>query len=492
MLGLDWKKPLILATILVVLSGVVYWNEFSVKPKKEAAEENNKRPFDLKTKAVDTITIHDGKTRYSFKCLDLDKKLCKLNDASKWQMLAPETLAADDSNVNALLASMANFTASEVIDLSTEEPAKRATLLKDYGLDPETRNKDTSLKVEIKTQDGKLQRAFIGNVHPIGDKNFVLSEIDNNLREKSILLAASHFKSNLDHNLTYWRNKKISLLTSQDVHSFELVSKKGKTTAIRRDGQWILNDSYVGDIENIDNFITGTVSMNAKEFLKLSSVPHQAPEVKLVLHTTDKKIHEFSLFKSRRKNEKTKLEEDWFMITIAGATQAYETDSLQRDHMNLGLSDLRLVKLITSVERFSAKKLKFKDFSIEYKDGKWVSTTDAKAKINQDKVSQLLEKLAGNRIAKFLPEVKNPEAKQESVEVALLGDKDEVKRKYLIWKTDAPPKKSAVPLRKDIKPDPADVYILYAKDLNSTRKETFQLDIELLDALPWKKEMLTQ
>ena len=462
-----WKKTAILAGVLAVLSSIAYWHEFSLKPKKEDEEEKQKQPFVLKDKQVAEITLSDGKNTFKFKCMDLDKKLCKHGDPSKWQVIAPEIQNGDESNINALLASIASLVSSETISLKEETPETKERLKKEYGISP----LPTKL-FQAKLADGSTQTVYLGNTHPIGESYF-----STNGTNDTVFLIPSHFKVNFERNLTYWRNKKIFPIQTYEVSSFTLKSKKGDITGTRKEGQWTLNVNYPGDIENIDTFLSGTLNIQAKEFFLKSRLPGGTPfaELSLIKEGTTPLV--FRAFKLKRKNEKTKKDEDYAVASLTGTDPAYEVDVAAVDRLNMEIEKLRFSKLITSQERFNFKQIQIanptfgKDgITLNFENNKWVLGTDPKANVIQENVSKILERLSGNRVQGFLKELAKPGDPKLAFEIKFYDDaKAAPKRHLLIWKWGT---------------------TLFARDLLSKRIETFKLDNLLDDALPWKKETL--
>src|SRR5690349_4056828 len=99
-----WNRQLGLALTLFILGTLAYWIEFKHRPEKESSEEQAKRVFQIKDTPVQTITLTGGDQHLVFSCSDFSAKLCKPGDHSKWEILEPLRLKADDGNVNAFLS----------------------------------------------------------------------------------------------------------------------------------------------------------------------------------------------------------------------------------------------------------------------------------------------------------------------------------------------------------------------------------------------------
>jgi hypothetical protein len=229
----NWGKPALLAGVLLVAGLIAVWLEYRVRPQRERSEEQSKRVFGFtKEDPVQSITLIDGDRKYAFKCLDLEKKLCRSGDQSIWELETTQKFAADKSNVNSLVSTLANLTAPDTLDLSTETEEKRQSLLKDYSLDAAATSGVSRKSIEVVFANGKKTTAFIGGVHPIGGRIFVAVERDGVRDNGKIWLSPVSIKTPLDNTLTYWRNKNLLQhlppIASHEVRAFPVERRKGQ------------------------------------------------------------------------------------------------------------------------------------------------------------------------------------------------------------------------------------------------------------------------
>jgi hypothetical protein len=471
----NWTRQLGLAVVLIILGGVAYWVEFKQKPKEEAAEEQSKRIVTLKDVQIQSIRLEDQTRGFEFNCVDYEQKLCKPGDNSKWQMSEPRKIKADDSNVNALVSAVNNLAVTDSVNLAEESPEKRAALLKDYGLDADTRQKSRR-KLTLRTPGNEKEKETLielGAVHPIGESIFALA----NGNENKVYLLPNYFKTNFEHDLTYWRDKKLLALATNEVSKFKLEASKGLVEGERKDGQWTLRanqEELPGDIENIDNLLSGATYLTAKDFAAESKDDAKG---KAALAGA-KKLTALTLEKEQPKDSKTssktvltlyKKGDDKtgkLFATLSTSDPVYEIELSQKDRFDKSLKDLRLQKLVTSMERFSAKKIELSGGSLAaplvltQKESKW--SVGEKA-ANNDKVQQLLDRLTGNRIKEFLSGSAIPAGENKGTTLSLSDDKGQEKRKLVFWKSGDK---------------------LYARDLLSKRKEALAVDNAIEEALP--------
>ncbi|MGZ3696663.1 MAG: DUF4340 domain-containing protein [Bdellovibrionota bacterium] len=484
----SWKKQLILAALLFVLGMTAYWLEYKHKPQKESAEEASKKIFALKDTQVQELQITDGTRNFLFECADIGAKLCKPGDNSKWMLSEPRKTKADDSNVNSLLSTLNNLAVTDSIDLKDEEPAKRQALLKEYGLDAGVRSAFGTKRVFVASPGGGTE-LYLGLTHPIGESTFAVAEHvpagqkpSGKVDETKVYLVPNFFKSNFDHDLTYWRDKKLFALGAHEVESFKLDSPRTHVSGDRKDGEWTLHvkgEDLPGDIENIDNLLTGLTYLTAKQF----AAEDKAQEKKdaKVLRGT-KTLLTMTIQREKGTAKEAPAPETLILYgkgdpkkltklyaTLSTTDPIYEIEPYNKDRLDKELKDLRLSKLITSMERFGAKKLVFEiaghTTRLLNKDGKWTLEGE-KGELDTDKIQGTLDKLSGNRIKDFLSGAAIPAGEKDGLKFTLGDEKNDAKRELLFWKAQGK---------------------LYAKDLLSKRNEAFLVDEALKDALPWEQ-----
>ncbi len=512
----SWKKPLILAVTLTVLGGVAYWLEFKHKPKSEEKDESAKKLFVLKDRQISSIRIAEGKKSYTLHCLDIDAKLCKPGDNSKWELIEPSKMRGDDSNINALLSSINNLTSNETIDLKGETPEKHERLLKDYKLDEESRKTAGLKRVEISTNGGETFIVWLGDVHPMGDMQFAALGTGPKpdavkFEPNKIFLIPTYFKNAIEHDLTHWRDKKLMSVASHKVRSLTLAGAHGQIQAIRKGNGWILKtktkgkeEEFAGDIENVDNLLNAAVFLTAKSFPAEKKTDARGKQIlasakRVVSLTLQEETpaapaptasgtpaaqpvapEPTTLFIYQRgtppKPGKPAPAGYKLFATVSNHDPVYEIDAGVRERMDKDLKSLRLTKLITSLERFDTKRMKFEGKPVESGielanvDGKWL-IMPGKTEATVEKVQQTLDRISGNRIQGFVEGNAIPKGEADGLTVTLGDEKDPAKRRFTFWKA-------------------GDKF--YGRDHANTRKEAYIIDVALRDALPWNKDFFVK
>jgi hypothetical protein len=503
---MNWSKQLGLAVALFTLGSVAYWAEYRKKPDRDAENDQAKKIFRLKATPVESIKIVNLAKSVELHCLDFAAKQCQPGDNSKWEIVSPLKMRGDDPNTNGMVSSLSNLDAADTIDLKEETPEKRAALLKEYGLDAATRAARETKRIEVKTGE-KLTVLYLGQTHPIGEGLFAIAATNGSIDENKVYVVPSYFKSNLEHALTYWRDKKLVTLASHEIGSFQLKTSRVDLQGTRTGGIWRVKinggpekgEELPGDSENIDNLLNGATFLVAKEFVADHKDDARGKAVlrsarPLLTFTANKEKYEpqpsakpgepavgdsvvLSLYQKNapitHDDKKPMKVVPVIYATVSNLDPVFELEPYSRDRLDKELKDLRLSKLISAMERFQIKKLEFAGptgpLSLSYVDNKWISSSPDQSELNQDKVQAFLDKFSGTKVKAFMARkiVPKPAKPEYVLHVTITGDeKTPLRREFNFWR---------------------DVSGLFAEDTHSPRKdkEGYMMEPGLTDALPW-------
>lgn len=399
-----WKSNLFLAMILLVISSLAIWYQYQQKPKVEKADELSKKIFSMGSATdsiIDTISIHKGTQSVSLRCMDQELKLCKNGDQSRWNLESPLQQKADDSSVNALVASLSQLSANETIDLSDESSEKRKTLLTQFQVTPETSQR----KIEVKLNHGKIITAYFGSTYPIGEQIYCATS--DSLLKNKVFLIPGFFKSQFERELSYWRNKKLFSFGTADIQHFTIESSKDFVDATVANNSWTLNQQYPGDLESISNFLGSATALIAKSF---AAENKNNPSAIALLKGAKKVL--VLVFSSAQRTTTVELydKKPLLFAKVSDQDPLYELDANVRDRLTKTVRDLRLSRLLTTVDRYNTIGIKIQSAStgelkFTKKDSKWwLGQQEAEF----SKLNNLLDHFSGNRILDFLPSTSNP------------------------------------------------------------------------------------
>jgi Domain of unknown function (DUF4340) len=523
----NWGRQLALAVTLVVLGSVSYWLVYNHKVKDEEQEEQSKKitqispeknPDKSKDTQIQTISLDDGAgKRLSVNCLDAALKVCKPGSSPKWEMTEPLKVKADDANVNSFVSTFNNLGASDTISLKEETPEKKVALLKEYGLDPAAVASGKVREIQMETSAGNLG-IYLGQQHPIGDGTFAVIEhtpsgqkLTGKFDQNTVYVVPSYLKTNFEKPIAFWRNKKLLTIGAHEVAAFHLKGTKADIEATRQNGAWTLKtngEELPGDIESIDNLMNGATYLVAKDFASDDKNDAKAKAILRGAHSIitfsleSEKASEkpkdkpatpqaapilLTLFaKQAAHHEKNGAVQVRLYATVSNQDPLYEVETFAKDRLDKDVKDLRLSKLITSMDRFTAKKISFegaslpKPIHLEMKDSKWSDQDSPQTTIDSEKVQGVLDRLAADKVQEFIPLAKAPadvlKAESKGLTFTLGDETTPAKRKLNFWK---------VPDKIDGKKGTG--FKLYARDLNSPRKEIFLMESAASQGLPWDK-----
>lgn len=133
--------------------------------------------------------------------------------------------------------------------------------------------------------------------------------------------------------------------------------------------------------------------------------------------------------------------------------------------------ELRMSKLITSVDRYATKKISFESsllgappLSMSNGDLGWILDGDTKKlALDQQKVQQVLDRISGNRIRDYVVGANIPAGQADGMTVTLGDSTNPIKRKFLFWKNGSD---------------------LYAKDLMGKNSNALLVDASIWEVLP--------
>lgn len=447
-----WAKPLILAILLCALGLFAFWYENKAKPENEETADLEKKVFPIKNKSIAEIALFQNGKKTVMQCLDLDAKLCKPGDQSKWQITEPLKTQADVSNVNGLLSTLNHIEPKSAVDLKEETPEKRAALLKEYKLYDVVENlKKSTGYIQIKRADGEIVMLSFGENYVTGDSFFALVAKGKaeNIKPMSdtVYLIPNYLKESSGKELSHWRNKKLFSWSASEISSFSYAGSKTSFNAKKNENKWTLDFTkptiqagLPGDVENVDNFLSVIVNTNAKGF-KFDN--KSDPSAKAFIATLK------HLIRLEIKKGEESLQFDFFeksggapsyYALVNNLDPVFEVDQGANNRFNKDVKDFRLSKLLSSIERFQAvhaaftwKNKKEAPLKLEKKSGNW--NTDEKGyQFKPARIESLLDSLMNSRIESYVLKNKMTPG-PDAVTLALGDEKTPEKRVWTFFKS---------------------------------------------------------
>jgi hypothetical protein len=469
----NWKPALILSTSLFVLGSFVYWLQFSHKPKKDQADQDQKRPlsFQAESEQISGFRMKNASALIEAECRTLAQKTCKVGTTGEWEVTHPEKLKGDAESIRDFLNNLSSMSASEVVDLSEETPEKRAKILEEYGLNEASRATPGMEFLELRLESGKKVAAWFGAAHPFEDKVYVAGSVDGNVNEKRIFLIANFYRTSVfGKTLTSFRDKTLLTFDRHQVEEIDAKTPQGSFRAVKQGGAWWVNQLPADD-DRITTLLIALSQAKVKEFPAASAAQGAKPVIRYSIVPKGGKPLSLELWVKR--GPKASDPETVYLRSPL-LPQIVEVEGNLKVQLDRSLAYLRRNLLLTQVEKTFSNRFKL--------EGKaWALPVefhhDGKTWIQQTGEGRLSEKLDGEKLKGFLDQMASSHSpgmtspahgsKGESVRVTVGDEKNPSKFAYEIY----------------VAKDKA-----WARDLNSKRNEAYELESALKNLVPFKPD----
>jgi hypothetical protein len=194
-------RLLLAAVLLAGLSAVVWWSN-----KKEASA-GTKPPTDAPPKIL-TLAERD------IRQIDIKRRsgevttLVQKSEGGKWEITAPQPLAADQAAVASITSAVINLASDRMID-------DKVTDLASYGLAP------AAVEITFTMRDGKKTTLLVGDDTPTGSGVYA-----NVAGDSRLFTMSSSNKSTFDKSYKDLRDKRLMTFDQDKISRVELTAKK--------------------------------------------------------------------------------------------------------------------------------------------------------------------------------------------------------------------------------------------------------------------------
>src|SRR5437868_2405629 len=227
---MNWRNTLILGVI--VLAGVAYFRFFEMKrPSTEEAKRQAQNVVNFDRNKIDGIVIQNG-----------DQKIEIRRRENKWRLETPIKDQADGALVENLLSDLETWQKEGTIpakDIDTDK-----SKLTEYGLN------NPKLKLKLLGHD-KPPEIFFGKDAALEGKMYVRFQ-----NSKQTFLASQLVKKDIDKQPEEFPDKKLTDLTTAQVHRITLKTPAGEMELEKKGDHWDIlkplraraDDQKVGDL----------------------------------------------------------------------------------------------------------------------------------------------------------------------------------------------------------------------------------------------------
>ena len=198
--------------VLLALMSVLYWsNHHKPAETTEAAASAPPKILSLKEDDISKIAIQKNGAN--------ELSLAK-NSSGKWQITAPQVLAADQSAVSPLLSTLSSLNSERLVE-------DKAADLNPYGL------AQPALEADISEKDNKAQKLLLGDSTPTGSA--VYAKLADDPR---VFTIASYHKSSIDKTPNDLRDKRLLTIDPEKISRIELIANKQDIEFGRNKDEW--------------------------------------------------------------------------------------------------------------------------------------------------------------------------------------------------------------------------------------------------------------
>ena len=395
------KETWIFAALVFLIAGYAYIFEFKKKGEEETAREEAKKIFKFEVDSVQTVRVKKSEG---------DSLLMEKDSKGKWTIKEPFEDLGETSSVKAMLDSLIMESGEEIKTDAGPEV---------YGFDKPMGT------FEIKTADGTTHSVAVGGREALGGKRYIQIK-----GQTAVLLSTGGWKTQLDKEPKYYRNKEIFRDSKSDIEYIKLSGKKGSFVANKTGGTWKLEGPFAEETDN-----------NALEKILSQLKGMRASEVVSDDKTDRKELRKYKLSRPVANLEiKSKGGKQWDVgisaetdnkvyLTLADRRGIFQVYKSNIDPLLKSSNDLRDKKKPFKFSKSDVQTISLKTdlakFDLIKKDGQWkLVETVAGKEVQQSIVDDLLTKLAGLEVSEFRGKKNSWKFKNPDGQIQLKGSDD--------------------------------------------------------------------
>ena len=267
------------ATLLAALTGTLYWsNHHKASENVQAATASSPKILAL---------IESDVTRIDLKKKDAAELMLAKDSNGKWQITAPQQLAADQSAVSNVLSTLASLSSERVVE-------EKANSLDQFGLSSPT------LEVDVAGKNNDMHKLLVGDDTPTGSGAF--AKLENDPR---VFTIASYTKNSIDKGLNDLRDKRLLTIEPDKVSRLDVESNRQDIEFGRNKDQWqilkpkpLRADSFQVD-ELVRKLADAKMDLASDDQKKAASTFAAAKSIATAKLTTDSGVQQLELRKSK-------------------------------------------------------------------------------------------------------------------------------------------------------------------------------------------------
>ncbi len=210
------RNTVLMAIVLVMLAGFVYFYEIRGRDAREEAERVEGLLLDFDVDLVEGVTLETGEGPIEVS-----------RDEDGWRIVQPHALTADAAAIDSLLSQLASAQKERLVAEDAEDLAP-------FGLDA------PPILATLLLESGETLRLQVGGGTPVGYNVYVMLD-----DERDIYMTPAALKDNLDKSLFDLRDKRVLTFEDSEVEgvdivadSYEVTLRRAPESADASPGEW--------------------------------------------------------------------------------------------------------------------------------------------------------------------------------------------------------------------------------------------------------------
>ena len=400
---MNWRNTLILAVI--VLAVFAYFKLFEIKrPTTEQAARQAQNVVNFDRSKIDGIVIQNGDQQIEIRRRD-----------NKWRLETPIKDEADGALVDKLLSDLESWQKEGTI------PAKEIDFdrskLAEYGLN------NPKLKLKLLGHD-KPPEVFFGKDAALEGKMYVRFQ-----NSKQTFLASQLVKKDIDKQPEEFRDKKLTDLTTAQVHRLTLKTPAGEMELEKKGDHWdILKPLRArADDQKVGDLISQVTTARIQQFVAddrgdLHQYGLSEPRGSVTLYDQEQKKDQkvelgssVKVFGREDQGQTLQIgsvpekEKDQVYVRFAARGSVYTLPKKIEEILNTKPADLRdyhLARIDTNIlDRITIDAPGRAKAVLARKDGNWTIASRNNAPADSGAVRRLIDTLQNERVTKFVEDV---------------------------------------------------------------------------------------
>ena len=400
---MNWRNTLILAVI--ALAVFAYFKFFEIKrPTTEQAARQAQNVVNFDRSKIDGIVIQNGDQQIEIRRRD-----------NKWRLETPIKDEADGALVDKLLSDLESWQKEGTIPAKEIDSDK--SKLAEYGLN------NPKLKLKLLGHD-KPPEIFFGKDAALEGKMYVRFQ-----NSKQTFLASQLVKKDIDKQPEEFRDKKLTDLTTAQVHRITLKTPAGEMELEKKGDHWdILKPLRArADDQKVGDLISQVTTARIQQFVAddrgdLHQYGLSEPRGSVTLYDQEQKKDQkvelgssIKVFGREDQGQTLQIgsvpekEKDEVYVRFAARGSVYTLPKKVEEILNTKPADLRdyhLARIDTNIlDRITIDAPGKAKAILARKDGNWTIASRNNAPADSGAVRRLIDTLQNERVTKFVEDV---------------------------------------------------------------------------------------